>query len=71
MIRVRCYAGTRYPERPTAFELQGVWLEVVEVCRSAHTLEGMTFNVVTSDGQKYRLEWREAGDFWRVTVRPS
>jgi hypothetical protein len=71
MARVRCYAGTSYPERPTAFEWQGIWLEVVEVLRSAHTLEGMVFDVVTGDGQKYHLEWREAGDFWLVTVRPS
>ena len=71
MSRVRCYAGMSYPERPIAFEWQGVWLEVVDVLRSVRTLEGMTFDIVTGDNQKYRLEWREVGDFWLVSARPS
>jgi hypothetical protein len=71
MNGVRCYAGASYPERPVAFEWEGRWLDVAEVLRSARTLEGMTFDVVTGDGQKYRLAWREAGDFWLVTVRSS
>ena len=71
MARVRCYAGASYPERPVAFEWVGRWLDVAEVLWSARTLEGMTFDIVTGDGQKYRLEWREAGDFWLVSIRPS
>ena len=31
MADVRCYAGSRYPERPFAFAWEGGWLEVVEV----------------------------------------
>jgi hypothetical protein len=71
MSRVRCYAGTSYPERPVAFEWEGRWLDVAEVLWSVRTLEGMTYDIVTGDGQKYRLEWRETEDFWLVSIRPS
>jgi len=71
MAHVRCYAGASYPERPVAFEWEGRWLEVAEVLWSARMLEGMLFDIVTGDGQKYRLKWREAEDFWLVAIRPS
>jgi hypothetical protein len=67
--RVRCYAGASYPERPTAFEQEGRWLEVIEVRRRVRTPQGLFFDVLASDQRLYRLAWREAADEW--DVRPE
>ena len=69
MTHVRCYAGGRYPERPVAFEWGGRWLEVAEVLRQGRHPTGLTFDVQTADGGRYRLEWREAEDEWIITPR--
>jgi hypothetical protein len=81
MIRVRCYAGTSYPEHPLVFEWQssastpsptseeGQWLAVVEVLWRARTPEGLVFEVRAEDGWRYRLEWKEDVDVW--TVMPN
>ena len=69
MPRVRCYAGTSYPERPLAFEWEGVWRDVVAVVRSARSPEGMVFDVLSQDGRRYRLMWFEASDNWSVETQ--
>ncbi len=66
---VRRYAGTRYPERPLAFEWESRWLEVADVLRQARTPEGMQFDVLADDHQCYRLEWVETQDIWSVAIR--
>ncbi len=68
MTRVRCYAGTRYPERPLAFEWEGIWLDVVEVRRSVRTSEGMLFDVLADDRRRYWLEWAEISDNWSAEM---
>ena len=70
MTRVRCYAGTRYPERPTAFEWEGRWLEVIEVLWQTRTPQGVSFDVLAGDRRRYRLEWAEFQDDWSVTAQP-
>jgi len=69
MANVRSYAGVSYPERPVAFEWEGRWLEVAELLRQARTPEGLVFDVLAEDGQRYCLEWNQAADEW--TVRAS
>jgi hypothetical protein len=76
ITRVRCYAGTSYPERPIAFEWPpsastpsptsegGPWLAVVEVLWRVRTPEGLVFDVLAEDGRRYRLEWDQLRDLW-------
>ncbi|MGQ9839373.1 MAG: UTP--glucose-1-phosphate uridylyltransferase [Anaerolineae bacterium] len=66
LIQVRCYAGARYPERPVAFLWGGRWLNVAQVVRQARTPEGLRFDVVVEQGERYRLSWIERGDVWGV-----
>jgi len=68
MSKVRCYAGTSYPERPLAFEWGGGWLDVVEVLRQERTPMGLIFRVLAEDGRRYRLAWDEAGDEWTTEM---
>ncbi len=70
MTRVRCYAGTRYPERPTALEWEGRWLDVTAILRQNHSPQGLIFEVLAADHQRYRLTWHEADDHWSI-VRVS
>ncbi len=69
MTHVRCYAGASYPERPTAFEWEGHWLDVAELLRQARTPEGLLFDVRAGDHRRYRLKWAEASDNWSVEMR--
>ncbi len=64
LTEVRCYAGTRYPERPIAFRLEGRWLNIARVEQQAHTPEGLWFDVMTEQGERYRLTWIERWDMW-------
>jgi len=70
LTRVRCYAGASYPERPTAFEWQGAWIEVIEVLWQARTPDGLVFDGLAEDGRRYRLEWEEVKDEWTVQAVP-
>lgn len=67
MIRVYAYAGSRSPERPTAFEWAGRRLAVVETLRQWRTPTGLIFDVLADDGQRYRLSWTAADDRWGIT----
>lgn len=64
LTNVRCYAGTRYPERPMAFQWEGRWLNVARVEREVRTSEGLRFDVVAEPSQRYRLSWIEQRDVW-------
>ncbi len=66
LTEVRCYAGTRYPERPLAFKYEGHWRTVAEVVRQAHMPHEITFWVKTEDGLYYELAWLLATDTWIV-----
>ena len=68
MANVRCYAGSRYPERPINFEWQGDWLDVVAVRRQARTPEGLVFDVLARGGQCYRLMWHQFDNAWTIAV---
>jgi len=68
MADVRCYAGSRYPERPVAFAWEDGWLEVVEVLRQLRTPEELIFDVLALDGQSYRLTWDQVTDAWIVAA---
>jgi hypothetical protein len=67
MARVRCYAGTSYPERPVAFEWEGRWLDVAKVLWSARTPTGSVFDVQANGERKFWLEWEQARDSWKVS----
>jgi hypothetical protein len=66
MAQVRCYAGSGFPERPTAFEWQGRWLQVLTVPEQWRTPGGRHFQVLAEDGLRYALGWDEATDEWTV-----
>ncbi|MGD9002225.1 MAG: hypothetical protein PVF04_06130 [Anaerolineae bacterium] len=68
---VKCYAGTRYPERPLKFLWEGEWLDVVEVERRYRTPRGLRFHARTSENRCFSLFYDEALDAWDVRLRTS
>ncbi len=66
LANVRCYAGTRYPERPVAFQLEGRWLGVTQIERQARTPTEFSFWVQAENGVCYRLRWQLVDDQWII-----
>lgn len=71
MTRVHSYAGTCYPERPVAFEWEGVWLNVAEIIRQARTPEALLFWVFAENDVCYQLTWQITTSEWTVEKRLS
>lgn len=63
---VECYSGSSYAQRPTALHWQGQRLAVPEVLRTWRTPGGPGFDVIVVDGRRFRLEWYEPADVWKV-----
>ncbi|MBO9361309.1 MAG: hypothetical protein J7452_03800 [Thermoflexus sp.] len=66
MARVRCYAGSTYPERPEAFEWEGVEKQVAQILRRWRTPEAIGFRVRTEDGMRFDLIYDPRWDQWAV-----
>lgn len=70
LANVRCYAGTRYPERPIALQLEGRWLGVMQVERQVRTPTAFLFWVQAENGVCYRLSWQLTDDEWIIEEQP-
>ncbi|WP_376791764.1 hypothetical protein [Thermoflexus sp.] len=66
MARVRCYAGSTYPERPESFEWEGTEKSVTEILRRWRTPETLGFRVRTIDGMTFDLIYDLHLDRWTV-----
>ncbi len=65
-IRVECYSGTRYGERPVAFAL-GEYRHVIQVVeKSWRTPSALHFRVRTDDGERFELAYRQEADQWSI-----
>ena len=63
---VTCYSGTRFAERPIAFQFLGEQLEVAAVERSWREPGGLVFLVNTPDGRRFRLLYDQEEDNWQI-----
>ncbi|WP_273090663.1 hypothetical protein [Thermoflexus sp.] len=73
MARVRCYAGSTYPERPEAFEWEGAEKQVARILQRWRTPEAIGFRVRTEDGMIFDLIYDLRWDQWTVIplIAPS
>jgi len=67
-VKVECYAGSRYPERPRALLVEGCRLPVVEVEAQARTPGQLRFRVRVSDGRRFSLVYHQVQDVWSARV---
>lgn len=65
-IRVECYSGYKYGERPTVLYLEGDRFEIVDIENCWSTPDGNYFRVRILDGRQFVLSYSESLDLWRL-----
>ena len=65
-LKVNCYSGHTYAERPESFEWQGIVYEVEEIKRAWEEPGERYFKVRTRDNKLFRLCYNEAEDQWSL-----
>jgi len=69
LAQVTCYAGRKYPERPTSF----VWQDEEQIIEAIEgewmTPEGPHFWVRTSVGEHFHLVYSQEADQWYLKVK--
>ncbi len=71
MTKVRCYAGSTYPERPESFEWEGTEKSVAGILHRWRTPEALGFRVRTIDGMVFDLIYDLRWDQWMVIPRTA
>jgi hypothetical protein len=66
LSQVECTSGSRYGERPLAFNWDGERLEVAGVQRQWRTPWGMCYRVITQDERTFDLFYLEGEDLWKA-----
>ncbi len=71
MVKVECYSGHTYAERPTAFVWQGRRYQVERVLQQWRSPDGPGFRLLTTDGGQFELTYDENQDEWSLHPLPS
>jgi len=66
-IKVNCYSGHTYAERPESFQWQGTEYEVREIEKAWQESGEKHFQVRTRDNKLFQLCYNETKDFWSLT----
>jgi hypothetical protein len=66
VYKIECYSGARYGERPRALVSEEHRIEITEIVNSWRSPTGVTFQVLTEDGQSFELIFEEATGQWSV-----
>ena len=66
-LKVNCYSGRTYAERPESFQWQGVEYEVAEVEKGWLEPGKRYFQVRTGDNKFFQLCYNETEDQWSLT----
>lgn len=65
-LKVKCYSGQTYAERPRSFVWEGVEYEVAEVEKEWQEPGERHFQVKTKDNKRFQLCYNEAQDQWSL-----
>ena len=63
-VRVECYSGFRYGERPLAISSPGRRWKVERTLHSWRTPTGLHFRLALDDGLIHHLRYDEKGNAW-------
>jgi len=66
-LKVKCYSGQTYAERPKSFLWEGVEYEVEEIEKEWREPGERHFKVRTKDNKLFQLCYNEAQDHWSLT----
>ena len=65
-IKVNCYSGHTYAERPKSFVWEGVQYEVEEIEKSWQEPGEKHFLVRTKDNKSFKLSYNESQQQWTL-----
>jgi len=65
-LRVKCYSGQTYAERPRSFVWEGTEYEVAEVEKAWLEPEERHFQVRTRDNKRFQLCYNETQKQWSL-----
>ena len=65
-LKVNCYSGHTYAERPVSFQWEGVEYEVEEIERAWQEPGGRHFQVRTKENKLFQLCYNEAERNWSL-----
>jgi len=66
-LKVNCYSGHTYAERPLSFEWQGTEYEIEEIERAWQEPGERHFQVRTRDNKMFKLCYNETQNRWVLT----
>jgi hypothetical protein len=66
-LKVNCYSGQSYAERPKSFTWEGVEYEIEEIEKEWREPENRCFQVRTKDNKQFQLCYNESQDHWSLT----
>ncbi len=66
-LKVKCYSGHTYAQRPVSFTLEGKEYEVKEIEKEWLEPGERHFLVRTQDNKSFQLCYNEAKDQWSLT----
>ena len=66
-LKVNCYSGYVYAERPVSFLWQGVEHKVKEIENAWQEPGKRLFKVITEKGKPFKLCYNETNDQWLAT----
>ena len=69
-LKVKCYSGHTYAERPVSFTWQGIDYEVEEVEKAWQGPGERCFQVKTKDNKIFQLCYNEAENRWSI-IEPA
>jgi hypothetical protein len=70
-VKVICYSGHTYAERPKSFEWAGKKYEVEVVEKGWRDPGSRLFQVMTKDGKRFRLRYDELEKEWSLVELSS
>lgn len=66
-LKVNCYSGQTYAERPVSFTWEGKEYEVAEIEKEWRGVGTKNFRVRTKDNKLFQLCYNESQDQWSLT----
>jgi len=70
-LKVNCYSGHTYAERPRSFLWQGMKYKVQEIEKAWQEPDKRLFKVITAGGKLFELCYTEAIDQWSSRAERS
>jgi len=71
VVKVECYSGSAYAERPTALVIGRQRIAVKRCLQSARTPQGKAFTILLNNDLIVKLDYCEKDDRWNATGLPD